>query len=192
MLKKLKITAMTIMGLFVVLLVAGAAFGPSTSFAAPGSVAKAEPKKFNTLEEVADFTQDFSVEEGTLKIVARKPLHIELTVSEQGDQRQAANAMFRAFLWGVFRTFLHTDADSVKVTVVSPVAVEGNKSFTASASRARALKVVQQLLGVADFNGLITERQSWSDDMKRCYYSDFGRPGLRECALAVAGLNPAK
>lgn len=147
----------------------------------------AEPKKFETPEEMADFMQDFTVEEGTFKVISRDPLHIELKVSAETEQKYAAQAMFRAFLWGVYRTFLHTDASDVRVTVVSPVAVDGNKNFTESATRAHAQRVARQMLGVSDMSDLITDDQFWSDKMKRCYYSNLGPPGLRECALAVAG-----
>lgn len=147
-----------------------------------------KPQKFKTPEEMADFTQDFTIEEGTFKVISRQPLHIEVRITEVNpDQQYAAEAMFRAFLWAVYRTFLHTDATSVKVTVVSPTSVEGHKSFTESTTREHALKVTQQLLGISEMGELLTDRQTWSDAMKRCYYSDFGSPGLRKCALAVAG-----
>jgi hypothetical protein len=148
----------------------------------------AKPKKFKTPEEMADFTQDFTTEEGTFKVLSRKPLHIEVRVTDVNpDQKYAAESMLRAFLWTVYRTFLHTEADNVKVTVVSPIAVDGRKSFTASTSRPHAQKIAQQLLGISDMSELLTDRQTWSEAMKRCYYSDYGTPGLRKCALAVAG-----
>lgn len=144
--------------------------------------------KFKNVEEMADFTQDFTVEEGTLKVISNDPLHIELTVKEENPvEEYAADAMARALLWGVYRTFLHTDANSVKVTVISPAPVDGRKSFTASSTREHALKTVKQLLDVREMGELLTERQTWSDAMKRCYYSDFGPPGLRNCTVAVAG-----
>ena len=87
----------------------------------------APAKQFKNMEEVGDFTQDFMVETGTLKVLTKKPLHIQLNIARETDSKLAAESMFRAYLWGVYRTFLHTNADEVTVTVVSPVAVDGNK-----------------------------------------------------------------
>ena len=130
--------------------------------------------------EVGDFTQDFMTETGTLKIVKQKPLHIELRIGRESDSNYAAEAMFRAYLWGVYRTFLHTKADEVTVTVVSPVAVDGNTKFTATSTRARALATVQQIPGIKGWDDLLTASQSWSEPMKRCMYSSYGKPGLRD------------
>lgn len=149
-------------------------------FAAPA-------KQFKSVEEVGDFTQDFMTETGTLKVLKKKPLHIQLRTGNQADTKLAAEAMFRAYLWGVYRTFLHTNADEVTVTVVSPVAVDGNTKFTATSTRTRALNAVQQIPGINGWEDLLTASQSWSDPMKRCMTSSYGKPGLRDCALGVAG-----
>lgn len=64
------------------------------------------PQKFKTPEEMADFTQDYTIEEGTFKVISRQPLHIEVRITEVNpDQQFAAEAMFRAFLWGYFERF---------------------------------------------------------------------------------------
>lgn len=152
----------------------------SVAFAAPA-------KQFKNMVEVGDFTQDFIAETGTLKVVKKKPLQLELRIGPESDSKYAAEAMFRAYLWGVYRTFLHTNADEVTVTVVSPVAVDGNTKFTATSTRARALATVQQIPGIKGWDDLLTASQSWSEPMKRCMYSSFGKPGLRDCALGAAG-----
>ncbi len=151
------------------------------------SVFAAPAKQFKSVEEVGDFTQDFMTETGTLKVLKKKPLHIQLRIDNQADTKLAAEAMFRAYLWGVYRTFLHTNADEVTVTVVSPVAVDGNSKFTAISTRTRALATVQQIPGIKGWDDLLTASQSWSEPMKRCMYSSFGKPGLRDCALSAAG-----
>lgn len=150
-------------------------------------VSAAPAKQFKSLEEVGDFTQDFMVETGSLKVLKKKPLHIQLRTENQADTKLAAEAMFRAYLWGVYRTFLHTNTDEVTVTVVSPVAVEGSTKFTATSTRARALATVQQIPSITGWNDLLTASQSWSEPMKRCMYSSYGKPGLRDCALGAAG-----
>lgn len=149
-------------------------------------VSAAPAKQFKSVEEVGDFTQDFIVETGTLKVLKKKPLHIQLRTENQADTKLAAEAMFRAYLWGVYRTFLHTNTDEVTVTVVSPVVVDGSTKFTATSTRARALATVQQIPGITGWNDLLTASQSWSEPMKRCMYSSYGKPGMRECALSAA------
>lgn len=151
------------------------------------SVLAAPAKQFPSLEAVGEFTQDFTTEQGTLKVLKKKPLHIQLRIGTESESKQAAEAMFRAYLWGVYRTFLHTNADEVTVTVISPVAVDGNSKFAATSTRARALATVQQIPGINGWDDLLTASQSWSEPMKRCMYSSYGKPGLRDCALGAAG-----
>lgn len=154
--------------------------GVCNVFAAPA-------KQLPSVEAVGEFTQDFTTEQGTLKVLKKKPLHIQLRIGTESDSKYAAEAMFRAYLWGVYRTFLHTNVDEVTVTVVSPVAVDGNTKFTATSTRARALDTVQQIPGIKGWDDLLTASQSWSEPMKRCMYSSYGKPGLRDCALGAAG-----
>lgn len=153
--------------------------------AAPTHAAPA--KQFKDMVAVGDFTNDYSVELGTLKILKNHPLHIQLRIAPESESKYAAEAMFRAFLWGVYRTFLHTSLDQVTVTVLSPTPVDGHTKMTATVTRARALETVQQIPGVSTWDDLLTKHQTWSEPMKRCMYSSYGKPGLRDCALKAAG-----
>lgn len=158
---------------------------PQTS-AAPAVV----PEQYPSVEAMAEAMNDFPPENGAFKVLKRDPLHIQLVIGKEvkpESDQAAAGEMFRAFLWGVYRTFLHTSAEQVTVTVVSPIAVEGKKSMTETVTREHALVAAQNLLSVSGLEDLITARQTWSDAMKRCRYDDAGAPGLRACALAVAG-----
>lgn len=150
----------------------------------------AAPMQFATPEAMAEEMNDFPPETGDFKVLKRKPLHIRLAINRDGgtrDPKYLSEDFFRAFQWGVWRTFLHTKADQVTVTVVSPTPVDGHKTMTATVTRAKALQVAQDLLGVQGFADLITPHQTWADAMKRCRYSDSGQPGLRACTLALAG-----
>lgn len=135
------------------------------------SVFAAPAKQFKNMVEVGDFTQDFMAETGTLKVTKKNPLHLELRIGPESDSKYVAEAMFRAYLWGVYRTFLHTKADEVTVTVVSPVAVDGNTKFTATSTRARALATVQQIPGIKGWDDLLTSNQTWTEPIKRCMYA---------------------
>lgn len=152
----------------------------------------AAPKQFETPEAMAEAMNDFPPETGHFKVLKRKPLHIRLAINTQGipsDPQYLAEDFLRAFQWGVWRTFLHTKADQVTVTVVSPVAVDGHKTMTATVTRAKAEQVARDMLGVKQLADLVTPRDTWTDAMKRCRYSDNGKPGLRACTLALAGKN---
>ena len=145
-----------------------------------------KPKQFKTVDEMVEWTHDYSAETGTFKVLKRSPLHIQLklwsVVKESGD-RVIAEELFRGLQWGVFRTFLHTNAKQVTVTVIPPAGSIG--MLTETVTREKALMVIQGLLGVRDFGDLLTERQTWSDAMKRCRFSDYGSPGLKACTLAL-------
>jgi len=147
----------------------------------------APAKQFEDIVAVGDFTNDFSVEQGNLKVLKKTPLHFQLSIPSESSSDLAAEAMFRAFLWGVYRTFLHTKVDQVTITVVSATPVNGTKQMTASSTRLQALSTVQQIPGISGWNDLLTDRQTWSEPMKRCVYSTFGKPGIRDCALRAAG-----
>lgn len=152
------------------------------------NVSHAAPaKQFKDIVAVGEFTQDYTTEQGTLRILARSPLHIQLRIASESQSKYAADAMFRAFLWGVYRTFLHTRADQVTVTVISPTPVDGQTRMTAKSTRAQALAAVQQIPGISIWDDLLTPQQTWSEPMKRCMYSSYGKPGLRDCALKAAG-----
>ncbi len=148
-----------------------------------------KPKQFKSVDQMVEWTNDYSAETGTFKVLKRSPLHIQLklwsVVKESGD-RVIAEEMFRALQWGVFRTFAHTNAKQVTVTVIPPAGSIG--MLTETVTREKALVVIQRLLGVRDFGDLLKEReghQLWSDAMKRCRFSDYGAPGLKECTLAL-------
>ena len=140
---------------------------------------------------MAEWTGDFSPELGDFKVVQRKPLHIRLYVNKGGlpkDPKLLSEDFFRAFQWGVWRTFLHTTADEVTVTVSSPVAVVAEtKTMTGTVTRTRALQVAREQLGVQTLDELLTPRQSWAPAMNKCRYSSYGTPGLRDCTLMLAG-----
>lgn len=166
-------------------------FAAAMTFAlSVATTAIAAPKQFDTPEAMAEAINDFPPETGHFKVLKRKPLHIRLAINTQGissEPKYLAEDFLRAFQWGVWRTFLHTKADQVTVTVVSPVAVDGHKSMTATVTRAKAEQVARDLLGVKQLADLVTPRGTWTDAMKRCRYSDNGKPGLRACTLALAG-----
>lgn len=147
-----------------------------------------KPKQFKSVDQMVEWTNDYSAETGTFKVLKRSPLHIQLklwsVVKESGD-RVIAEELFRALQWGVFRTFLHTNAKQVTVTVIPPVSTEHIGMLTETVTREKALMVIQKLLGVRDFGDLLTEHGTWSDAMKRCRFSDYGSPGLKACTLAL-------
>jgi len=126
---------------------------------------------------------DYPEENGRFKILSSTPLHIQLSPTiVDGDRKDVIDEIVkRAIIYGVYRTFIHTKADKVTVTVL-PKDLMKNRYFkqykkTYTVDRSYAIEVSKLLLG-QNLSGLIDESLFWSKSFKKGYYSDQGEPGL--------------
>lgn len=140
-----------------------------------------------SIEQVMEEMGDFSADNKTFEVISAKPLHIRLSprVMTPNATEQAREEVARAAVYGVYRTFIHTDQPQVQVTV-KPLLVPGAKLLDApqaqvTVTRAKALQVAQKTLGVKTFKDLVDSDDTWSDKMQNGRYFN-RKPGLQKVA----------
>ena len=145
---------------------------------------------------------DYSVEDGSLKLLSAQPLHIQLAPKflpseldhPAAKERTLIEAMLaRTLLYGVYRSFIHTDVPEITVTAVPLVKnpTSGTQQYLQPlaqrirVSREAALSAAIRVLGIDRFEDMITTRwqngieykNQWSERFELGYYSDL-KPGL--------------
>lgn len=151
-----------------------------------------EPQHFDNFPAMVEDFGDFSEENGTFKVLKTQPLHVQFSPQiVPGDL--AENVRYevqRAALYGVYRTFVHTSAESVHVTALPiELDIKNRTSKTlkgplvdVTVTRAQALAAVQKLIQVNNFADLVTPEQSgniqldnWTKKFEALYYK---QPGI--------------
>ncbi len=155
------------------------------------------PLSFPSVEVMIKKLGDYNEEIGTFKIIKQSPLHIQLSpqVAEGETSDQINEMVERAIVYGVYRTFIHTNVDQITVTAL-PKEMNLNKSRvakyvyeykrTVSKTRNEALALAKKHLGISSFPEMVSEIKigntvlpyQWTNDFKRAYYNDKGFPGL--------------
>lgn len=152
--------------------------------------------KFPSVEAMIEDFNDYSASNGTFKILATEPLHIQLSPQiAQGNLPEfIEDQVRRALVYGIYRAFIHTPVNQIMVTAVPKEIdlktwktryVPGYKR-TISKTREEALALVKKYLRISSFSDLVTETKvrdivfpnQWTKDFKRLYYNDQGYPGL--------------
>ncbi len=143
-----------------------------------------------SISDVIEEMADFSADNNTFAIIQKQPLHIRLSPEVvKGDlPKTVKSEVLRAATYGVYRTFIHTKEDQVKVTVQPMLTVIGPKGATqnlaksplaeVTLTRAKALDVAKRLLKVNTLEQLVNEQGSWSEKMQNGRYFD-RTPGLQ-------------
>ncbi len=165
------------------------------AIAACVSVAYAEPYK-GTIEQVIEEMGDYSASNNTFQVLSKTPLHIRLSpkVVAAESPESVKTALLRAATYGVYRTFVHTTADSVQVTA-QPLLMSVNgerREFvllkkplaTVSVTRAKALEVAKETLQVTSFSHLVDSHNVWTDKMEKGRYVN-RKPGLHKLAAEL-------
>jgi PBP1b-binding outer membrane lipoprotein LpoB len=159
------------------------------------------PVQFASVAEMIEDRADYAEENGSFKLVSAEPLHIQLAAQVVANDLPEViqSEVNRAALYGIYRTFIHTRADSVRVTAL-PMEITLNPysarylaepKVDLVLSRDQALKAAQQLAGVVSFDDIVTpdetmgmQMDSWSTAFKPFYFEDAGQKALLE-TLAV-------
>jgi hypothetical protein len=146
-----------------------------------------EAQHFDSLPAMVEDFGDFSAENGTFKVVADKPLHVQFAPQVvPGDLPENIRyEVQRAALYGVYRTFVHTSVDSVQVTAY-PIEIDlkshvsknlKGPTVNVKVTRAQALAAVQKFIRVDDFSELVDPKQmgtiqldNWTKDFESLYY----------------------
>lgn len=149
-----------------------------------------DPVQFSTVTEMfADFN-DYPEDDGSFTLIKEKPLEIQLAEPVfQGDADDVVqHELQRAVLYGVYRTFIHTDEPSVTVKAVPMLTTLNPHSskplsepvFEVTVTREQALAAVQEFFPDVEFSDLVTEQYGlpmWSDAFNNLYYAERD-PGL--------------
>lgn len=152
--------------------------------------ADAAPSKFKSVREMMQEFHDYSAEKGTFKVLKSDPLHIRLSPQVvQGHSRKVIEALTkRALIYGIYRTFIHTDVSRVTVTAVpQEIDFKSDKaryltkySMTMTKTRDQALAVARKHLRVQMFSDLVLGDgagemafpDTWTEDFSQIYYDD--------------------
>lgn len=139
------------------------------------------------IEEMGDFSQD----NNTFAIIKKQPLHIRLSPQVvAGDLPETVKSeVLRAATYGVYRTFIHTKENQVRVTVqpmltkIGPngavLTLKSSPTAEVDVSRTKALEVAKRLLKVKSLNELVEDGDMWSEKMVNGRYFE-RKPGLQK------------
>lgn len=154
-----------------------------------------------TIEQVMEEMNDFVLENNTFQIVRAKPLHIRLSpqILSLNAPDQLNEEVLRAAVYGVYRSFIHTDQPQVQVTAqplfisLSPRSAKllDLPRAMVTVTRDKALQVAKQNLGVKGFKELVNSDDTWSDKMQNGRYIN-RKPGLLKVAQDLGVVFVAK
>lgn len=175
---------------------------------AQAAEAKAMPvSQFETVSEMIEEFSDYSESNDTYRLVSEEPLHIHLLPGVfAGDSESVVTGeLQRALIYGIYKTFVHTNADEVHVTstplimTFSPISrtPADTPRLDITISREDALAAVQTFLDIEDLTELVKievgdghKLETWSSDFTNLYYQD-RTPGL-EKFFATLAAQPAQ
>ncbi|WP_141214408.1 hypothetical protein [Pseudomonas aeruginosa] len=176
-----------------------AAFGVSPVIA---SGIPLKPLHFDDVPAMIEDAGDYSVEKGTFELLSSSPLKLRMSppVFQADLPQHVAESVRRAALYGVYRTFIHTDA--AMVTVVSvPTQITLNPYTTKlqkrpeleiSVTRDQALKAVGMLIEVDNLAALVESEKTgelqldnWTESFEELYFSASGQQKFLEALKAV-------
>jgi hypothetical protein len=163
-----------------------------------------QPQQYASVSEMIEDMGDFSAEKGTFAVLSEKPLQIRVAAAVvPGDLPENVNReVRRAALYGVYRTFVHTAAESVQVTAVpnqitfNPYSSTLLKSPTLkiTVTRWQALEAAKALTGAGAMEDLVTPEKTgsfqldnWSKSFEPLYYKDDGQAALLKAIKAAGG-----
>lgn len=183
------------------LLLAALVFGSTQTMAQDGP---AHPLQFKSVAEMIEDRGDYAEENGTFKLVSAKPLKIQLapTVVPGDLPENVQRELRRAALYGVYRTFAHTNVDAVVVTAVprevtfNPVTTKFLKapSIQISVTRDQAMMAAAKLVKASSASDLVvpeaagdSQLDEWTPAFQDLYFKDAGQLQLLNAIKAAGG-----
>lgn len=150
------------------------------------------PEQYSSVFDMVEKMSDYPPELDQFEILSEDPLHFRISpVVFQADSREVIYySNWRAAIYGIYNTFIHTDVDHVTVDAIprqyvslkdreNPEMLTGS-SVTIDINREDALMIVQSLItsdSLADLKDDKGGYYGWSDDFLSLYYEDRD-PGL--------------
>lgn len=164
------------------------------------------PNQFATVKEVIENFHDYTIKEGTFKIIKAQPLHIQLSPTILGSPQFPDSAdepeqieweVKHTLVYGIYIAFIHTPIEEITVTsipMVFNVKTHKHKYLssyqkTLTINRLKALEKIQKFLPIISFAQLKTDEivpesgglvfhDQWTKEFNKVYYNDAGSPGL--------------
>jgi hypothetical protein len=126
-----------------------------------------EHKHYTSVMEMVEDRNDFTTEDGTLKLISKSPLHIQ--ISTQEDKNQDVNRMKRVssqFLVSTaYAAFACTDISKITITSVPcdvdeyiqhhKIALLHAAAVTVTITREKARQVMQSHVGTSNFDDML-------------------------------------
>jgi hypothetical protein len=154
------------------------------------------PTQYDTVTKALENTHEFSVVEGTLKVLSTNPWKVEIPAYVfPGDESWIIDEeVKRTLVFALIITFAQTNVDQITVTVVPVEQSFGkekskplkSKARTLSVSRGKMNKVLLEKAGLKDCKSLVGPKKIGDNvlpDMllgatDKLIYNDQGEPGL--------------
>jgi hypothetical protein len=137
---------------------------------------------YNSIPEMIEAMNDYSESNGTFKMISKNHFQLSPMIVENDSPSVIDEQVKRSLIYGIYRTFIHTDLKKITVTVV-PKDLFNQKYFkqykqTISINKKKVEKIATQLFGVSDIKLMVTEHDTWSELFNKGYYNDQGKPTL--------------
>lgn len=139
---------------------------------------------------------DYNLERGTFKVLSEgKSPHIQLSPEVYAsDPAYMVNEMVnKSAIYGIYRTFIHTDINLITVTSV-PIANKQlleSQGITLTVNKNDVQSVANSLFGVSQLSELVNQQTNvWTSSFNKSYYNDQGYPTLNthiEKLKAISG-----
>lgn len=148
------------------------------------------PTKFPSVTDMIQQLNDFSTDNGTFKVISKKPLHIQLSPEVLPNDLKSviSEQTERAAIYGIYRSFIHTDVDKITVTAIPKIYSKDDyvsaDKVTITKTRAQALNDIQKFIPVTGFSELTISDEYGHDETskeyKQIYFNDQGGAGLNK------------
>jgi hypothetical protein len=153
--------------------------------------------QFGSVQEMIDNFLDYPSSNGRFILLQQSPLHIQLSpLVVPGDTVGVVkDSVNMTLLYGVYRAFIHTPVERIKVTAVPleyNIKTKRERYLlpyqrTITVNREKALALVKKYLPVKSFADLVTTTSTggiklsdqWIKEWSRVYYSNNEYPGQR-------------
>ncbi|WP_418132389.1 hypothetical protein [Morganella morganii] len=125
---------------------------------------------------------DYYADNNSLEIISEAPLHIRLSnLAVQGDHPDVKELMVkRAVIYGIYRSFIHTNKDEVTVTsylidMNNKKKLPGSPEYSVKITKKQALDIIKKYIPVQDYSDLIAKDGygcSFSEDFNQVRFND--------------------
>jgi len=152
--------------------------------------------QFKNISEVMEYLGDYSGRIGRHEVTSETLASIKVypdTFPRESREVIQENTQ-RALIYTIYRTFTHTKANKVTVTVTPEEVNPRSKArkplssykISIAIDRTSALTLLKQHIGVTSFEDLVMSQKFgnetvpdlWSTKFKKIYYNDQGKPGI--------------